>query len=372
MLERYGHGGDLQTAAELYGAPPGGWLDFSSNMNPFGPPAIVEDVIRACWREIERYPDPAVRGLRRKLSEKYGVPQESLLVGNGAAELIDLVVRAVRPETAVLARPCFSEYEEALRRSGSRIVEFPLQEAQGFALTDAERLREVTPPSAHLFLAHPNNPTGRLIPSAVLHELKAIGAGLILDEAFLDFVPEEEECSLLREAAESERIVVLRSMTKFYAVPGIRLGFLVAHPKLIERLRGMQVPWSVNFLAQRIGEAVLDEDDYAAKTRAWLREERPWLSGQLQSLGLSVVPGDVNFVLAALPAGTGWNVKRLQRRLARRGVLIRDASLFPGLDERYFRVAVKLRQENERLVLELRRALEDGPDEESGEDPALW
>jgi threonine-phosphate decarboxylase len=366
MIEKYGHGGDLRTASELYGTPPGGWLDFSANMNPFGPPPAVEEIFKKHWRDIERYPDPAVRGLTRKLAEKYGVPADAILVGNGAAEMIDLTVRALRPRAAVLARPCFSEYEEALRRAGSRVIEFALPEERGFVLDDIARFAAAVPPDAHLFLGNPNNPTGRLVPPAALRELKTLGAGLILDEAFLDFVPDEEEITLIREAAGSERLVVIRSMTKFYAVPGIRLGFMAAHPKLIGRLRAMQVPWSVNALAQRIGEAVLDDGEYAAKTRAWLGEERPWLEERLRSLGLTVVPGDVNFVLAALPAGSGWNAKRLQRELARRGVLIRDASLFPGLDERYFRVAVRLRRENEMLLAELGRALAGGTEGTKG------
>ncbi|WP_372661518.1 threonine-phosphate decarboxylase CobD [Cohnella sp.] len=351
-LERYGHGGDLWTAAEAYGRPVESWLDYSSNMNPWGPPDIVGHLMKEHWRDIARYPDPAVRRLRNKLSEVYQIPVESILVGNGAAELIDLVVQVIQPEETVLARPSFSEYEEAVHKAGGRIKDIPLRADQQFELNDLQGFSSRT-----VFLGHPNNPTGRLIPAPVLNELRDSGAKIILDEAFMDFLPDESEHSYMRLASESEQIQVIRSMTKFYAIPGIRLGFLVAHPDLIGRLKDRQTQWSVNFLAQMIGEAVLDEHAYAERTRAWLLEERPWLIEELRALGLNVFPSNVNFLLAALPEQTGHNVRQLQKAMAERGIMIRDASLFKGLDQSYFRLAIRLRQENERLLKELKECL---------------
>lgn len=351
-MERYGHGGDLLTATETYGRPLRDWLDFSSNMNPWGPPEIVGQLMKEHWRDIAKYPDPAVRRLRRKLSEAYQIPAESILVGNGAAELIDLVVRVLKPEETALARPSFSEYEEAVRKAGGKVSEVYLRRESQFELQDAETFASRT-----VFLGHPNNPTGRLIPQSVLERLWESGTNMILDEAFIDFAPDESKISWIRRAAESERVQVIRSMTKFYAVPGIRLGFIVAHPDLIRKLAGLQTPWSVNFLAQLIGEAVLDEPAYAKRTRDWLLQERPWLTGELQALGLRVVPGDANFLLAALPDNSGWNVKRLQQAMAGKGILIRDASLFRGLDASYFRIAVRLRPDNERLLQGLKVCL---------------
>src|SRR5690606_18216700 len=180
----------------------------------------------------------------------------------------------------------------------------PLRSEHGFVLqaTDALRHASASSPTGlsqqqghYFFLGHPNNPTGKLIPPDVLQALEQAGAPLILDEAFMDFVPDEEQHSFIRKAAESEQIIVIRSMTKFYAVPGIRLGFLVAHPRLIARLAAIQTQWSVNFLAQLIGEAVLDDVDYAKRTITWLQEEKPLLIDRLRALGLSVVPSDVNF-----------------------------------------------------------------------------
>jgi threonine-phosphate decarboxylase len=361
MLERYGHGGDWTTAEERYGRPEGGWLDFSANMNPAGPPESVGRIFRDHWREIARYPDPAVRGLRSKLARTYGISPDSILVGNGAAELIDLTVRGLRPQEALLAQPSFKEYEDALRKEAVPIKPHLLSAEEGYlpgsaAAAEASGLSR----DGCVFLGHPNNPTGRLVPRRTMDELRRSAPMLLLDEAFIDFVPQEEDVSLLREAAESERLAVFRSMTKFYAIPGIRLGFMVAHPRRIAELKALQPPWSVNFLAQRIGEAVLDEREYAARTRAWLQEERPWLTNRLSELNINVCPSDVNYLLGELPADGGWTARALQDYLAGRGILLRDASLFPGLTERHFRMAVRLREENERLLRELEQAFAKG------------
>lgn len=360
-LEQFGHGGDLRTAEEIYGIAADEWLDFSSNMNPAGPPEAVAELMRERWKEIVHYPDPAVRGLRAKLAEKYGVPAESILVGNGAAELIDLVVRVLQPASTVLARPSFSEYEEAVMKINGRLDEIQLAAADGFLLKEAA-VQQLAAGAAEdgraWFLGHPNNPTGRLLPSDTLQALVDSQAQLILDEAFIDFVPDEARHSLIRVAAESRRVIVIRSMTKFYAVPGIRLGFLVAHPEVVRRLQTLQTQWSVNFLAQLIGEAVLEDEAYARQTRDWLLRERPWLSEQLRGLGLHVVPSDVNFLLASLPADAGLDVLQLQRLMAAKGILIRDASLFNGLNTSYFRIAVRLRHENERLITALGEVLQ--------------
>lgn len=357
MLERYGHGGDLTTAETIYGLPADGFLDFSSNMNPFGPPEAVGKLLAERWRELARYPDPAVRELRRTLADKYGIPEESILVGNGAAELIDLTVRALKPRSVGLARPSFSEYEEAVRKIGGGIVDIPLSPDHGFALSETA-LREAAASADLLLLGHPNNPTGKIADPAMLHRLVQDRIRLVLDEAFVDFAPDEQAVSLIRLAAATKGLYVLRSMTKFYAIPGIRLGFMVAHPDEIRMLKELQVPWSVNTMAQWIGQAVLSGSEYAERTKRWLAEERPRLTQRLQSLGLKVFPSDVNFLLVSIPESFGVDVQTLQRRMGQLGVLIRDASLFSGLNDSYFRVAVRLREENETLVARLSQAFQ--------------
>jgi threonine-phosphate decarboxylase len=358
VLEQFGHGGDLLTAEETFGRKQDQFLDFSSNMNPLGPPAAVKEILQSSWRELSKYPDPAVRELRAKLAVKYDVPIESILVGNGAAELIDLVVRVLKPQAVGLARPSFLEYEEAVHKADSRIVDIPLLAEDRFTLQQ----RDVDIASKEcdlLFLGHPNNPTGKLVPASLLKSIVNSGQRLIVDEAFMDFVSDEPDHSLLREAAYNKQVIVIRSMTKFYSIPGIRLGFMVAHPDTIASIRRLQVPWSVNYLAQRIGAEVLQDRLFEQQTADWMRNEKPWLIAQLEGLGLQVTPSDVNFLLVAFPEESGLQVKQVQKVMGHKGILIRDASLFEGLDQRYCRVAIRLRADNEMLVAALQETMQE-------------
>ncbi|MZQ84707.1 threonine-phosphate decarboxylase [Paenibacillus sp. 5J-6] len=357
MLERYGHGGDLWTAEETFGRPRDQFLDFSSNMNPLGPPPVVNQLLRDAWQDIVKYPDPAVRELRYKLAQKYEVGVESILVGNGAAELIDLTARVLRPSVTGLARPSFSEYEEAIHKTGGRIYNIPLRPSHQFELQQQDVEAAISAVDL-FFLGHPNNPTGRLLPRNIVDSLLESGRSCVLDEAFMDFVPNEQEHSLLKLASTSRKLIVIRSMTKFYSIPGIRLGFMVAHPDLIREIRNQQVQWSVNYLAQRIGAAVLEDEEFERASRQWLQDEKVWLTDQLQQLGLDVVPTEVNFVLFSFPAVLGLTVKQAQKHMGQMGILIRDASLFEGLNEQYGRVAIRLREDNERLIEGLRQTIE--------------
>ncbi|MBD2871187.1 threonine-phosphate decarboxylase CobD [Paenibacillus arenilitoris] len=351
MLERYGHGGDLRTAEEAFGMPADGFADFSSNMNPLGPPASVKEVLVRYAESIGRYPDPAVRGLRRKLAELHGIGEQAVVVGNGAAELIDLVVRALQPKLTVLTVPCFDEYGDAVRKIGGETMEIRLSAAHIFDLEPAaDRLCELAAPGVLFMLGSPNNPTGRLAKPELLLRLVDRGADVVVDEAFMDFVPCEAEFSLVREAARHERLFVIRSMTKFYSIPGIRLGYIVGMPKPLSRLRALQVQWSVNSLAQEIGEAVLAEEEFAGRTLAWLGRERASLTAALEAHGFGVVPSSANYLLCRIPESAGLSASMLQLQMGKQGVLIRDASRFPGLDHTYIRVAVKLREQNERLL----------------------
>lgn len=360
-LERHGHGGDIWTAAELYGLDKNGFLDFSSNMNPLGPPESAERILREEWRrELARYPDPDCRELRSAIARLYRVPEEAVLAGNGAAELIDLAVRTLAPRTVGLLRPCFSEYAEAAEKAGASTVDLPLREENGF-LPDPEDPGVIRGEAASdiLFFGHPNNPTGRLLPQAFIRRMLQTGKPLILDEAFIDFSGDEERFSLIREAPLTDKLLIVRSLTKFYTIPGLRLGFIVAHPDLIRRMKRLQVQWSVNALAQRIGIGMLGDRDFEDRTRAWLGTERPWLKERMEQLGLRVTDSDANYLLFRIPDEYGFTVHDLQGAMGRRGILIRDASTFGHLHSQYGRTAVKLREDNVRLVQGLQESIRE-------------
>ncbi|MGO4344447.1 threonine-phosphate decarboxylase CobD [Paenibacillus sp. MCAF9] len=359
MLERYGHGGDLRTAEEAFDIPAHKFVDFSSNMNPLGAPLSVKQALLTYADMIEQYPDPAVRGLRKKLAELHNIDAQSIVVGNGAAELIDLIVRTLQPKLTTLAIPCFDEYGDAIRKIGGAVYEIKLSSHMQFKLSlDSEHLCEAAATGSLVMLGSPNNPTGQLVDPELIRALLSKGAYVVVDEAFMDFVPDEARYSLVQEATKHERLFVIRSMTKFYAIPGIRLGYIVGMPRTISGLRRLQIPWSVNSLAQLIGEAVLDEKDYAERTLAWLEQERPWLMSELEAIGFEVNPSAANYLLIRIPNDAGLSASMLQLEMGKQGVLIRDASRFAGLDHTYIRVAIKLRQQNEQLIAAFKHCLQ--------------
>ncbi|WP_248930109.1 threonine-phosphate decarboxylase CobD [Paenibacillus hamazuiensis] len=361
MLEKNGHGGDWATAAELYGHMPGQGLDYSANINPLGPPPALQRLLVEEWEAIVRYPDPEVRELRSALAAVHRIAAEAILVGNGAAELIDLIVRSVTPGTVALVEPAFIEYREAAEKCGAEVVPVYTQADNNF-VPDISALLDAAARADLLFLGQPNNPTGTRWERSGLHDLlehaERHGTAVVMDEAFIDFFPDEEDVTLIREAAQRANVFVIRSMTKFYAIPGLRLGYAAAHPARIQELRRLQVPWSVNHFAQKAGVLALRDTDYAERTRRLIATERARLLAELAKLGCRPFHGAANFLLVRLGQGHP-DASELQRRLARRGILIRRCATFRGLDDTYFRIAVRTRDENERLIAALSGALEE-------------
>ena len=243
--------------------------------------------------------------------------------------------------------PAFSEYEHALE-AAQVPVEFQVTaEAQNFTLS-----APLNPKGADLvFLANPASPSGALLPPELLLQtaaaLEAAGVHLLLDEAFVDFV---EEASLKARLAQFPRLLILRSFTKFFAIPGMRLGYLLAAPDLIAQLSAVQEPWSVNTLAQAAGRACLRDLDYMGRSRALIDQERQYLLEGLASLpGLKPFPSAVNYLLVKINR-PDWTAAGLQKALLSQKIVIRDASNFRGLDERFFRLAVRRREDNQRLL----------------------
>lgn len=365
QLERFGHGGDRLTAAERFGGRPEEFLDFSSNIHPLGPPpkvieALSEAVKGGKPEALIQYPDPMSRRLRDKLAERISVSPEELLIANGAAELVDLAVQVFRPRRVGVVYPCFSEYERAARIHGCSVVSARAREERHFVPTE-EELCSLIRRSDLVFLGYPNNPTGLFPPKAVL-ERAALEAArsdtiLVVDEAFIDFVSDGEERSLIGNLSSFPTTLLLRSMTKFYALPGLRLGYAVGRRDWIERLFECKIPWSVNALAQIAGEAALEDEAYQREAENWGAAEREELASGLRQTGAAdVFPSETNFLLLRLRTSEGRGASgRLQERMGRQGILIRDASTFSGLDDRFVRVAVRTRRENERLLDALRR-----------------
>jgi threonine-phosphate decarboxylase len=277
-----------------------------------------------------------------------------ILVGNGSTELIYLLARVLKPARALIVAPAFSEYEQALRAAEIPVDFHLTTEAHNFTLADPLDFKD----AGLVFLANPASPSGELVSPDLLLDLakalKAAGVYLVLDEAFIDFV---EEASFKRHLARFPQVIILRSFTKFFGIPGLRLGYLLAAPKLIERLAALQEPWSVSTLAQAAGRACLADRDFMRQSRDLILRERGFLLNQLAALpGLLPFPTSVNYFLVKLQR-PAWTAARLRQEMLRHRILIRDASNFRGLDRRFFRVAVRRRDENYWLLNAMERCL---------------
>lgn len=337
MVDLAAHGGDVYR----YGK---GVIDFSANINPLGLPKSIKKAIYGNLDKILHYPDPAARNVREKIAEYWGMACENILLGNGSAELIYLIFSCFRPKTAAIPVPTFSEYELAARRAGSRIQFLKLKEEEGF------RLNQDPTGSDILFVCNPNNPTGNLI----FEDLRGMERLVVVDECFMDFLPDQKDHTLIWQAAKSRNLIVLRTFTKFFAMPGLRIGYLIAHKEIINKLRQHQPPWNTNCLAQIAAEIILNDTGYIEKTHRLIEKERNFLFERLAKIdGLRPYPSVANFLLVR----TENSSLDLKESLIKRQILIRDCSNFRGLSDRYIRVAVRLRKENLQLLAALKEVL---------------
>ncbi len=333
-------------------------LDFSASVNPLGPPVSVLEAIRKNLNVIARYPDPECARLTNTLAEHHQTPCEQIMVGNGSSELIDLVARVIRPRRVATVEPTYTEYLRASLLAGAEVDHWLPSAA------DVKPLAQPCPfdpsPANLVWVANPNNPTGFLWSRESLARWIGTWQGTIfvVDEAFLSFRADESAISLVPATREMPNLIVLRSLTKFLGIPGLRLGYAVGPAHLMNQLRQQRVPWSVNALAQVAGEVGIEDRAFAQQTQAWCESERAWLHGELSKLSdwLQSFESSGNFILVRTRGKV--SAAQLAARLLEAGIRIRVADNFIGLDERCFRVAVRRREDNERLVAELRRCLQ--------------
>jgi adenosylcobyric acid synthase len=353
MTER--HGGNLRKIALASGKPAGEILDFSANINPLGPPEGFRPLISARTGDLVHYPDPECTDLVAAFSVRYGVSPEEILMGNGSTELLFLLPQILGKGRALIPVPAYLDYARAAELAGLAVEPLPLREEAGFA-PDLAAIEAKLTGDEILFLGRPNNPTGRMIPAAALRESAARHpeTAFVIDEAFADFAPEAES---LIASGRPGNIIILKSLTKFYAMPGLRLGGVVATPEQIRRLRGRMPPWSVNTLAQAAGAAGLRDRAYAEETLRFVRDRREELVAALGRLpGLTVYPGAANFLLLRSDHGK-LDAPEIAWSLLSDGIAVRDCSNFTGLDRRFFRIAVRTAAENDRLLRALQKAL---------------
>jgi threonine-phosphate decarboxylase len=307
--------------------------------------------------DVFRYPDPECRKLGRKLSTHLGIAREQILIGAGVTELIYLAMRALKPRHVLIPVPTFSEYERAVQLAGGRPLFLILKEDQTFLL-NPDDVDSKLQAAEMIALCNPNNPTGTVLPVAVLEEMiqraDAMGKALVVDESFVDFTPRHSLVSRIQDAG---RLLILRSFTKFFSLAGLRLGYAVGSPELVNRLRPYREPWSVSSLAQIAGQQILDHPWRTDWIRQQIRKEREFLTSALGRIpGLKPFPSQTNFILIKVEASLTSTY--VTQELAKTGVLIRDCSNFRGLSDEFVRVAVKRREDNKRLIARLAKILE--------------
>ncbi len=346
------HGGEIHCIARELGVQASDLVDFSSSINPLGPPASVQRAMAQAADRIAPYPDSSSQRLRDAIARRWNLDAQSILVGNGSTELLFLAARAFRPKATAIVGPTFSEYERAARLVGSDVRHIMMDVDKGFQWNPTAQNWDTLLKSQMCYICNPNNPSGTVFSKKFLMEIvrRFPRTLFVLDEAFVDFIGDPICLSLMAEAAKVDNLIVLRSFTKFYAIAGLRLGFAVASPGIIRCLEKFKEPWSVNSLAQTVGERMLDEIAFEQRTRRWLPEEREWLRSQLVGLPeISCFHSEANYLLLKI-LSSRLDARDLFQKLLPFRIVIRDASNFHGLDARFIRVAVKTREQNTLLL----------------------
>lgn len=347
-----GHGGTGVAEARALGKPV---LDASAGLAPFRPPPAALQAYRQAAAALACYPEIDGDALRRAMAASLGLGPENVLVGGGSTEFIYLIPRALRPGRVLSFVPTYRDYADAGRLAGCSFMALPTRWEEGFT-RDLVRLEAVAQPGDLVFLCNPNNPTGDSIPAPAVRDfcVRHPEATVAVDEAYADFIGPAASCI---GADLPCNLLVLRSPTKFYALPGARLGYCFGAPATIARLWDAKEPWTASAPALAVGRALLHCPDYDKRVRKWMGREQPALARLLAAIpGLAVCAGAANFFLCRIRSDRP-SASELRAACLERGLLIRDASNFEGLDSHYFRVAVRTGKENQNMARIIREAL---------------
>jgi len=350
-IPRPNHGGNRQWAASMAGITPAQILDFSASINPLGPPDSAIAAIQSHLSELNHYPDPQYTDLRQAIGSFHQLSPDWILAGNGVAELLTWVGRDLAQlKATVLFTPAFTDYDRALTAYDCQVERYPLNlpSANVQQIQIPSLIAIANPQAKGILINNPHNPTGYLFTKDNLLPYLEQFALVVIDEAFMDFLPPEQQQSLIDLVPFYPNLVILRSLTKFYSLPGLRLGYAIAHPERLQRWQAWRDPWCVNALAIAAGIAVLSDQGFQQKTWTWLKTARAQLFTGLTAIsGLQPLTNAANYLLVQTEIAGSILQKEL---LQNNQILIRDCLSFPELGDRYFRVAVRLEHENQKLI----------------------
>lgn len=357
-MSKIHHGGNVEEIAEKLNVPMEEIKDFSANTNPLGFPSDLWNVLVQSFANIEVYPNPKYPELKKAIAQHLGINSDDVFVGNGATEILDETIRAEKATDALVLAPTFGEYERLFERIGVKTHHYYLQEENNFALEINELIdllkthHEITV----ICLTSPNNPTGQMISLKDLRKLADFCNKhhrlLILDESFIDLTIDEQP-SFVNELTDQDRVYIVRAATKFFAIPGLRLGYgITKNAKLKTLLKIQENTWSVNGIADVFGQNMFRAKKYIELTHQWLDVQQPALYDALKKIpAIKVFPSITNFFLFKCTEPD------LREKLIRQRILIRQCDDYEGLGAQYYRVAVKGPQDNVLLVNTLKKIL---------------
>lgn len=332
--------------------------DFSVNVNPVTMPQSVITAMHDAIEFADRYPERQSESLTAELASALHIKESEIVIGNGSSELFMAVANAFSPRKIVIPVPSFFGYEYAATAGENDVNYVELSKEDDFAFTkefvqELKERMETEDQGLLLYLANPNNPTGKTIDSDLLSEIirfcKEHGIIVVLDECFYEFTNENK--SMFQRIDEFPNLIVISSFTKTFSIPGIRLGYLACSDEnTLKRIRRKLPEWNVSSIAQAAGIACLKHPEHMMKSAEYVKNEREYLEGNLKELGIKVFDSDANFLLI-------YSEKPLYEELLRRGIGIRDASNFRGLEKGFYRIAVKSHEENELFIQVLKEIL---------------
>lgn len=351
------HGGNIEELARKYNLKKENIIDFSANINPLGLSENVKKTIIETIDEINIYPDITYYNLKKSISNYEKTTSDYLTLGNGAAEVIFNLVRAVNPKKALLLAPTFGEYEEALLSVNSKIEYYMLSEGNNWDI-GIDILDQINEDINIIFICNPNNPTGRLTDRnlilKILKKAKSYKCIVVIDESFLDFVKENEEYTLLKYIEVYNNLFIIKSLTKFFAMPGLRIGYgITSNIDLVKKISNISVPWNINVLAEKSTIKALEEKEYIKNTIAYIENEKSKFYNELCKFkDLKVFKPSVNYIMFKVDKNID-----LKEEMMKENIIIRSCSNYNGLNNKYYRIAVRKREENEKFVAILKKIL---------------
>lgn len=361
------HGSDLEKVEKVYGIKPEDITSFAANVNPLGISYKLRTTLSSRIDAITSYPDRDYTALRTSIGQYIHLDKENIIVGNGSTELISLFIQITAPKKALLITPTYSEYERELALQGGTLDYFPLLEEENFRLDPAKLESVLMNDYDLLIICNPNNPTSTAISTDTMREILSICKKasadiaarrdtehelyVIVDETYVEFAPEIDRVTAIPLVTEFDNLVVLRGVSKFFAAPGLRLGYAATSSKKLQKeINERKNPWTINTLAAIAGEIMFSDEDYISSTHAFIASERDRVCNLLrQNPNLKVYEPTANFVLVRI-LNPQVTAAALFDACIKHGLMIRDCVTFPGLDEYYFRICFMSKEKNDELI----------------------